>query len=220
MRRMAFCLSLVAFWVAPAAVPAPARAEVIVVVNDKGRPVYINEEDTELQRAARKGGAAAALNLIEKRKQSMPGIEAHIDKVAEEQRVDPGLVRAVIEVESAWNHRAVSVKGALGLMQLMPATAAKYGVGDAFDPKQNVSGGTRHLRFLLDQFNEDTRLALAAYNAGENAVSRYKGVPPYSETRAYVQRLETLYGSFKSAVGSTRIYRTVDSRGRVVFMNE
>jgi soluble lytic murein transglycosylase-like protein len=217
---MAFCLSLVAFWVAPAAVPAPARAEVIVVVNDKGRPVYINEEDTELQRAARKGGAAAALNLIEKRKQSMPGLEAHIDKVAEEQRVDPGLVRAVIEVESAWNHRAVSVKGALGLMQLMPATAAKYGVGDAFDPKQNVSGGTRHLRFLLDQFNDDTRLALAAYNAGENAVSRYKGVPPYSETRAYIQRLETLYGAFKSAVSSGRIYRTVDSRGRVVFMNE
>ena len=217
---MAFCLSLVAFWVAPAAVPAPARAEVIVVVNDKGRPVYINEEDTELRRAARKGGAAAALNLIERRKQSMPGIEAHIDKVAEEQRVDPGLVRAVIEVESAWNHRAVSVKGALGLMQLMPATAAKYGVGDAFDPKQNVSGGTRHLRFLLDQFNDDTRLALAAYNAGENAVSRYKGVPPYSETRAYIQRLETLYGAFKSAVSSGRIYRTVDSRGRVVFMNE
>jgi len=217
---MAFCLSLAAFWVAPAAVPAPARAEVIVVVNDKGRPVYINEEDTELQRAARTGGARGALNLMEKRKQSMPGIEAHIDKVAEEQRVDPGLVRAVIEVESAWNHRAVSVKGALGLMQLMPATAAKYGVGDAFDPKQNVSGGTRHLRFLLDQFNDDTRLALAAYNAGENAVSRYKGVPPYSETRAYIQRLETLYGAFKSAVSSGRIYRTVDSRGRVVFMNE
>jgi len=216
---MALCLSLVAFWVA-----APARAagagEVIVLVNDKGRPVYINEEDTELQRAARKGGAAAALNLIERRKQSMPGIEAHIDKVAEEHRVDPELVRAVIEVESAWNSRAVSHKGALGLMQLMPATAAHYGVRNAFDPKQNVSGGTRHLRFLLDQFNDDVRLALAAYNAGENAVTRYKGVPPYSETRAYIQRLETLYGTFKSAVGFGRIYRTVDARGRVVFENE
>ena len=217
---MAFCLSLVAFWVAPAAVPAPARAEVIVVVNDKGRPVYINEEDTELRRAARTGGARGALNLMEKRKQSMPGLEAHIDKVAEEHGVDPALVRAVIEVESAWNPRAVSVKGALGLMQLMPATAAQYGVRNAFDPKQNVSGGTRHLRFLLDQFNDDTRLALAAYNAGENAVTRYKGVPPYSETRAYVQRLETLYGSFQSSAGFGRIYRTVDSRGRVVFMNE
>ena len=217
---MAFCLSLVAFWVAPAAVPAPARAEVIVVVNDKGRPVYINEEDAELRRAARTGGARGALNLMEKRKQSMPGLEAHIDKVAEEHGVDPALVRAVIEVESAWNPRAVSVKGALGLMQLMPATAAQYGVRNAFDPKQNVSGGTRHLRFLLDQFNDDTRLALAAYNAGENAVTRYKGVPPYSETRAYVQRLETLYGSFQSSAGFGRIYRTVDSRGRVVFMNE
>ncbi len=217
---MALALSLLAFWVAPAAVPAPARAEVIVVVNDKGRPVYINEEDAELKRAVRRGGASAALNLMEKRKQSMPGIEDHINGVAQQHQVDPALVRAVIEVESAWNPRAVSHKGALGLMQLMPATATKYGVRDVFDPKQNVSGGVRHLRFLLDLFNDDVRLTLAAYNAGENAVTRYKGVPPYSETRAYIQRLESLYGSLKSAVGFGRIYRTVDARGRVVFENE
>jgi soluble lytic murein transglycosylase-like protein len=217
---MALCLSLMAFWVAPAAVPAPARAEVIVVVNDKGRPVYINEEDAELRQAARTGGAKAALSLMEKRKQAMPGIETHIEGVAKTHKVDPALVRAVIEVESAWNPRAVSHKGALGLMQLMPATAAKYGVRNAFDPKENVSGGVRHLRFLLDLFGDDVRLALAAYNAGENAVARYNGVPPYNETRAYIRRLETLYGTLKAAVGFGRIYRTVDARGRVVFENE
>ncbi|MGH9787414.1 MAG: lytic transglycosylase domain-containing protein [Candidatus Acidiferrales bacterium] len=217
---MALCLSLLAFWVAAAPPEASGAAEVIVVVNDKGRPVYINEEDAELRRVARAGGAAAALNLMEKRKQSMPGIEGHIDGVARVHEVDPALVRAVIEVESAWNPRAVSHKGAQGLMQLMPATAARYGVRNVFDPKENVSGGVRHLRFLLDLFNGDTRLALAAYNAGENAVTRYKGVPPYSETRAYIQRLETLYGTLKTAVGFGRIYRTVDARGRVVFENE
>jgi len=217
---MALALSVVAFWVAPAAAPAPARAEVIVVVNDKGRPVYINEEDAELRRAARSGGANAALSLMEKRKQSMPGIEEHINGMAKQHNVDPALVRAVIEVESAWNPRAVSHKGAQGLMQLMPATASKYGVRNVFDPKQNVSGGVRHLRFLLDLFDNDTRLALAAYNAGENAVTRHNGVPPYSETRAYIRRLETLYGTLKSAVGFGRIYRTVDAHGRVVFENE
>jgi soluble lytic murein transglycosylase-like protein len=217
---MALALSLLAFWVAPAAAPAPARAEVIVVVNDKGRPVYINEEDDELKRAVRRGGASAALSLMERRKAAMPGIEEHITGMAEQHKVDPALVRAVIEVESAWNPRAVSYKGALGLMQLMPATATKYGVSNAFDPKQNVSGGVRHLRFLLDLFNNDTRLALAAYNAGENAVTRYKGVPPYSETRAYIQRLETLLGALQNSVGFGRIYRTVDARGRVVFENE
>ena len=216
---MALCLSLLAFWVAPPA-RAAAAGDVIVLVSERGRPVYVNDEDIELRTAARRGGATGALNLMEKRKKGMPGIEAHIERVAEEHKVDPALVRAVIEVESAWNPRAVSIKGALGLMQLMPATAARYGVGDAFDPRQNVSGGTRHLRFLLDLFDNDTRLALAAYNAGENAVTRHKGVPPYCETRAYVQRLETLLGSFKAAVGGTRIYRTVDSHGRVVFMNE
>jgi len=115
------------------------------------------------------------------------------DPVAEAARrygVDPLLVRAVIRVESAGDPRAVSRKGAAGLMQLMPATAARYGVADRFDPAQNVEAGTRHLRELLDFFNQDLVLALAAYNAGEDAVLRYgRTVPPYAETRRYVARV-------------------------------
>jgi len=104
--------------------------------------------------------------------------------------VAPLLVRAVIRVESAGDPRAVSRKGAAGLMQLMPATATRYGVANRFDPAQNVEAGTRHLRELLDFFNQDLVLALAAYNAGEDAVLRYgRTVPPYAETRRYVARV-------------------------------
>ncbi len=136
--------------------------------------------------------------------------------------LDPELVRAVIEVESAWNPRARSRKGALGLMQLMPATGARYGVRDPFDPRENISGGTRHLRFLLNRFGGDRRLALAAYNAGENAVDANRGVPPYRETRLYLERVETIYGKLRAGriprIG--RIYKLVDQNGRTVFVND
>ena len=101
--------------------------------------------------------------------------------------VDPALVHAVIEVESNYQPSARSRKGAMGLMQLMPATARQYGVADAYEPGANLDAGIRHLRFLLDRF--DVRLALAAYNAGEATVRRYGGVPPFGETRSYVSRV-------------------------------
>jgi soluble lytic murein transglycosylase-like protein len=101
--------------------------------------------------------------------------------------VDPDLVRAVIEVESSYEPRAVSAKGAMGLMQLMPATARQYGLTDPFDPSANIDAGTRHLKTLLDRY--DVSLALAAYNAGEATVARFGGVPPYRETRDYVGRV-------------------------------
>ena len=194
----------------------------MTLVSENGRMVFINETDLELRAAAKRGGAAAAASLVERRKQSLAAIQGHIDAVAKQHQVDPNLVRAIIEVESAWNTQAVSSKGALGLMQLMPATAAQYGVTDVFDPKENISGGVRHLRYLLDQFKGNVRLALAAYNAGENAVTRNGGVPPYRETQDYILKLEALYGRLGSVklVGSTTIYRTVDKEGRVVFINE
>lgn len=101
----------------------------------------------------------------------------------------PELVRAVVKVESAFRPDAVSPKGARGLMQLMPGTAAELGVVDVFDPRQNLDGGARHLRTLVDRYNGDLRLALAAYNAGAGAVARHGGVPPYRETRDYVERV-------------------------------
>jgi len=110
-----------------------------------------------------------------------------IDRVAREQGVDAKLVRAVIQVESAYQQRARSRKGAVGLMQLMPETARQYAVADPFDPTSNIEAGIKHLKSLLERWPRE--LALAAYNAGEAAVTRFRGIPPYPETRAYVARI-------------------------------
>ena len=110
--------------------------------------------------------------------------------VAEEVDVSPHLLHAVIAVESAYDARAVSPKGAQGLMQLMPATAQRFGVSDPFDPHENVRGGARYLKVLMDQFKGDINLTLAAYNAGESAVVRYGNrVPPFAETQKYVPKV-------------------------------
>jgi soluble lytic murein transglycosylase-like protein len=123
--------------------------------------------------------------------------------------LDPDLVRAVIRVESGWNPRAVSRKGAMGLMQLMPATAAEYGVADPFDPDENIRAGVAYLRRLVDRFDGKMELALAAYNAGPGAVEKYRRtVPPYRETRTYVKRLVSVT---EVRVGPRRtIYKIVE----------
>jgi soluble lytic murein transglycosylase-like protein len=136
-----------------------------------------------------------------------------IDEHASRNGVRKDLIRAVIQVESAFNPRAVSSKGAIGLMQLMPATARQFGVSNAFDPEQNVRGGVAYLRQLLDRYNGDERLALAAYNAGPGAVDRHgQTVPPYQETRDYVSRVNDLAGNATSSLsrGRSRIYRVVE----------
>lgn len=116
-----------------------------------------------------------------------------IDRHSDARGLDPRLVAAVVKVESAFNHFAVSRKGAMGLMQLMPATAAGLAVDDPYDPDQNLRGGTAYLRQLLDRYDGRVNLALAAYNAGPEAVDRYGGIPPYRETRDYVRRVLSLY---------------------------
>jgi transglycosylase-like protein with SLT domain len=118
--------------------------------------------------------------------------EPIIVRVAAQHGIDPTLVRAVIQVESNYETRARSIKGARGLMQLMPDTARRYGVSNLYDPAANIEAGIRHLKFLLDRF--PLTLALAAYNAGEAAVERFGGVPPYAETRSYVARILQLVG--------------------------
>ena len=115
-----------------------------------------------------------------------------IEKFSGEQGVDAKLVRAVIEVESAYRNTARSRKGAMGLMQLMPETARQYGVKDPYDPAANIEGGVKYLKALLQKLPRD--LALAAYNAGEGAVERFHGIPPYAETRSYVSRIVQLLG--------------------------
>ena len=118
-----------------------------------------------------------------------------ISRLGREHSVEPALVKAVIAAESNFDPKAVSRKGAQGLMQLMPGTARLLGVEDAFEPEQNVSGGTRYLRKMLTRYGDMTR-ALAAYNAGPEAVDRYRGVPPYPETQDYVDRVLTYYVAY------------------------
>jgi soluble lytic murein transglycosylase-like protein len=125
-------------------------------------------------------------------------IDALVEQNASTWQVDPALIKAVIANESGFNATATSNVGAQGLMQLMPATAASLGVRDAYDPGQNVAGGTRYLRGLLDRFGGDKRLAIAAYNAGPGAVEKYGDIPPYRETRNYVQNVLASFDKYSS----------------------
>lgn len=130
--------------------------------------------------------------------------DAIIEHAAVSSALEPNLLRAVIVVESGFNSRAVSKRGAVGLMQLMPATASRFGVSNPYDARQNVHAGARYLKFLIDRFGHDVRLALAAYNAGEDAVDRNGGqIPPFSETLAYVPRVLKIYQILTEQARST-----------------
>jgi hypothetical protein len=133
----------------------------------------------------------------------LPEIDNHIAEAAKYYELDRKLVQAVIQVESNYNPLALSPKGARGLMQLMPGTAKDLQVGDPFNPRENINGGSRYLRHLLDLFNNDLNLALAAYNAGPERVNQYRGIPPYLETRNYVQKVMQKYQSLKGDISSS-----------------
>jgi soluble lytic murein transglycosylase-like protein len=126
-----------------------------------------------------------------------------IEAAAKLSGVNAALLRAIIHAESGFNPRALSYKGAQGLMQLMPATAGELGVVDAFDPGENIDGGARYLAALLHDYHGDVKLAAAAYNAGEGAVAKYAGVPPYPETQVYVKRVALLYQRYRKALAGT-----------------
>lgn len=143
--------------------------------------------------------------------------QEEIKEIAGRYGMSPSLVESVIRVESAFNASAVSRKGAQGLMQLMPQTASSLGVRNAFDPRQNIEGGVRHLRYLIDRYPGNLPLALAAYNAGAGAVDTYRGIPPYPETQDYVRRILQIHGG---GVGvSQPIFRYEDGRGSVTYTN-
>jgi Soluble lytic murein transglycosylase and related regulatory proteins (some contain LysM/invasin domains) len=128
--------------------------------------------------------------------------QEEIAAAAREFGVEEAVVRAIIHAESAFNPLAVSSAGAQGLMQLMPATARRFGVADSFDPAANIRGGVQYLAWLLQRYNGDLTLAAAGYNAGEGAVDRYRGVPPYSETQRYVQRVAVLAERYRGVLAS------------------
>lgn len=153
------------------------------VLQGAGAAVSVVKPDPRTGRLVR-----TTIRPIAPAKPSAPIAET-VDRVARQNNLSPDLVHSVIQVESNYNPNAVSPKGAQGLMQLIPATARRFGVSDAFDPADNIQGGARYLKYLLKLYKGDESLALAAYNAGEGAVSRYGGVPPYPETQEYVAKV-------------------------------
>jgi hypothetical protein len=169
-------------------------------------------------------------HIIYKRLQKTPNVvkfESLVLSEAHRQRLDPALVKAVIAVESAYDPGAISPKGAVGLMQLIPGTAERYGVRRIADPKENVNGGTRYLRDLIDLFKGDLQLALAGYNAGEGAVIKYQNrIPPFPETQAYVKLVLQFYehfgGGLKKLVGRDdgRIRVTLPGRRNMPLSSE
>ncbi len=181
MARLAIVLVL-------ASLAAPAGAEVRLVVRPDGSKVILNDG-----RASSRGISSSTLRWLARQRDRASRFDPLIERHAARFGVDPTLVRAVIQVESNFDAATVSHKGARGLMQLMPATARRFGVRDIHDPDENIRGGVEYLAFLLDLHDGDLRLALASYNAGENAVARYRGIPPYRETEQYVQKALTVY---------------------------
>lgn len=205
------------FWLAPKAEAGGAYSR----VDDEGVTVITDTPtDPRFRRIAGLSGTATGwLRLPQPERGGRWGQD--IKEIAERYGVDPSLVQAVIGVESAFNPWAVSPKGAQGLMQLMPRTAASLGVRDSFNPRDNIEGGVRHLRYLLDRYPGNVPLALAAYNAGEGAVDYYGGLPPYPETQQYVQKVLERGGGAVVQVSAPAqaIYRSEDADGTVTFSN-
>src|SRR5579871_4648263 len=208
-----------------------ARAQISLIQNFDGRNIYVSAEPPAKAKLTtsrpRTIYLPAEQSFLGRKHEAMTldrdGAEALVKEAAERHRIDPALIRAVIETESGWNAAAVSRKGAVGLMQLVPSTAQRFGVKDLFSPKQNVDAGVRYLKALLERYNGNLELALAAYNAGEGAVDRARGVPAFRETRNYVQRVQSLFGSGRldgAYISARSIRKETDPTGRTIFTND
>jgi soluble lytic murein transglycosylase-like protein len=214
--------------------PQAAKAQIASLTDESGRRMFVNAEPPPAKFSPAQPRTTiymtGEISFLGRNRPAVSldrdGTEKLVREAAERHHVDPALVRAVIETESHWNPAAMSRKGAAGLMQLIPTTAQRFGVNDAFNPKQNVDAGVRYLKLLLERYNGNLDLALAAYNAGEGAVDRAHGIPGFRETRNYVQRVQDAYfrpgsGRLDSAYSHANpIHRTVDASGRIIFTNE
>ena len=213
----------------------PASAQIAKIKDDSGRNFFINSNPAAIKIATSTKSHAniylpAETSLTGHSRAAMDidrdGVEKLVREAADRHKMDPALVRAVIETESNWNPKAYSHKGAGGLMQLIPTTAQRYGAYDVFDPQQNIDAGVKYLRTLLERYHGNLDLALAAYNAGEGAVDRAGGVPSFRETRDYVQKVQYAYfrpgsGRMPEAFVNTHaIHRDVTPDGRIVFRND
>jgi hypothetical protein len=211
------------------------QAQITRLANNDGRTLFVNAEPPPaiLKIAPRRRNSIflpSETSLLGRNRPAMnldrDGAEKLVREAAERHNVDPALVRAVIETESNWNPSAVSRKGAVGLMQLIPTTAQRFGVNDLYSPQQNVDAGVKYLKTLLERYNGNLDLALAAYNAGEGAVDRAHGVPSFRETRDYVQRVQSAYfrpgsGRLDGAFINPRaIRKETNPSGRIIFTND
>jgi len=225
------CVS-VAILAASLASAVPVRAQIASYVDEHGKLIFVNGDSPKPRRGStisKSHSVNAAEPLAPAASVASPPdrLDRIVREAAERHNMDPALLNAVISTESGWNPQAVSRKGAVGLMQLIPETAQRFGVGNPYDPAQNVEAGTTYLKSLLDRYDGDLNKSLAAYNAGEHAVDRSGGVPAFRETRQYVQKVTNAYfqpGSGRdSALWSPpkpHVRRATDSSGRVVFTNE
>jgi soluble lytic murein transglycosylase-like protein len=218
--RVAIAMAVTWFMVA-----AAAHAQIASSVDERGKHIFVNEDSP-----ARGSGSTMILRAPASAQTSASPsdrLERIVHDAAARHKVDPALIKAVIDTESGWNPRAISRKGAVGLMQLIPETAQRFGGGNLLDPAQNVEAGTTYLKALLDRYDGDLTKSLAAYNAGEHAVDLSGGIPGYPETVRYVRKVTDAYfrpgsgreSSFWSAP-KVPVRREVDSNGRVVFTNE
>jgi soluble lytic murein transglycosylase-like protein len=214
----------------------PARAQLSYYMDANGNLVYTNDDARHAAKTTaakvpagsdsnRNSSDLHAANSAPTRPPGADVLHQLVQETAHKHHVDPNLVSAVISTESNWNTSAISRKGALGLMQLVPETAQHFGVFNPFDPTQNVEAGVTYLSTLLDRYNGDLPKALAAYNAGPRVVDRWGGVPDFRETREYVRKVTSSYfqpGSQHQPwrAASKPIYRTTSDDGRVVFTNE
>jgi soluble lytic murein transglycosylase-like protein len=208
-------------------IPTTAKADqIVVLLDDQGHRVYVNT-----------GGSASRVEWMIRSFQpispsvsrnALPGINQLVEQTAHRLQMDPELIRAIVRVESGYNSKVVSNKGAVGLMQLIPATAKRFGVENPFDPKQNLEGGVNYLKYLMALFGGDLSLSLAAYNAGERTVQRSGGIPAIAETQNYVRKVKSIYqmGDASAQLKATAntppvppISRYVDQYGVVHFTN-
>jgi hypothetical protein len=191
-----------------------AGADIYKCIQADGTPLFTNvPEDARCQMHLKEGKEPSAVSrIVEDRaahrySQVARGrYDEHVQAAAKEHGVDAALIHAVISAESGYNQFARSPKGARGLMQLIPETGARYGATNLLDPHQNIDAGTRYLKALMGMFGNDMRLALAAYNAGENAVIRYGNIPPYQETRQYVPKVMAYYKRYSKPATTGTIY--------------
>jgi soluble lytic murein transglycosylase-like protein len=188
----------------------PVQADILQYRGTDGRLYFTN---LPAPPQALRGSGGATVHPLRQQAMRLPTLQL-IQEVARQHQIEPRLVQAIITVESNFDPLAVSSTGAQGLMQLMPATVARYQVANPFDPRANVEGGIRYLKDLLQLFPGDLRRVLAAYNAGEQSVIQHGGVPPYPETQQYVERVLALYGA--KGVPAQKIYRYRLSDGSIL----